>query len=169
MTLPPPEEAVADDGALVRSSAVVATGTALSRVTGLIRVQAMAYAIGTTLLADTYNVANNTPNIVFELILGGVLTATLVPLFVDADERHDEDATSAIFGTAMTLLILFTAVAVLASPLIALLFSFRAHGADRANAQRVATDLIRLFIPQMVFYGLTALLSAMLNARRRFV
>jgi putative peptidoglycan lipid II flippase len=144
-------------------------GTALSRVTGLIRVQAMAYAIGTTLLADTYNVANNTPNIVFELILGGVLTATLVPLFVDADERHDDEATSAIFGTAMTLLIVLTAVALLASPLIAHLFSYKAHGHDRGHAQHVATDLILLFIPQMVFYGLTALLSAMLNARRRFV
>src|SRR5690349_3598886 len=132
MTMPPPEETVADESQLVRSSAVVALGTALSRITGLVRVQAMAYAIGTNLLADTYNVANNTPNIVFELLLGGVLTATLVPLFVDADERRDDEATSAIFGTAMTLLIVLTAVAVLASPLIAHLFTFRAQGADRA-------------------------------------
>ena len=45
----------------------------------------------------------------------------------------------------------------------------RASGADRVAAQKVATDLIRLFIPQIAFYGLTALLSAMLNARRRFL
>jgi putative peptidoglycan lipid II flippase len=169
-----PDETVAgidvpSDRALVRSSAAVATGTALSRITGLVAVQAMAYAMGTTLLADTYNVANNTPNIVFELILGGVLTATLVPLFVDADERGDPDATSAIFGTAMMLLLVLTVVAVFAAPLIARLLSLRAQGSDHADAQRVATDLIRYFIPQMAFYGLTALLSAMLNARRRFV
>lgn len=174
MTTPPPDDAVVgaatpSDRTLVRTSAAVAVGTALSRVTGLVRVQVMAIVLGTTVLADTYNVANNTPNIVFELILGGVLTATLVPLFVDADERHDEGATSAIFGTAMTVLVVLTVVAVVASPLIARLFTFRAAGADRADAQQVATDLIRLFIPQMVFYGLTALLSAMLNARRRFL
>jgi putative peptidoglycan lipid II flippase len=156
------------DRKLFRASAGVALGTTLSRITGLVRVGALAYALGKT-LADTYNVANNTPNIVFELILGGVLTATLVPLFVDAYERDDEDAASAIFGTAMTVLVVLTVIALAAAPLLAHLFVFRAHGGDRAEKLRVATDLIRLFIPQIVFYGLTALLSAMLNARRRFL
>jgi putative peptidoglycan lipid II flippase len=165
----PPDDLSLSDRNLVRTSAAVALGTLLSRVTGLIRVSAMAYAIGTRTLADTYNVANNTPNIVFELILGGVLTATLVPLFVDAYERDDDEAASAIFGTAMTGLIILTVLAIVAAPLIAHLFTSRFHGADRADAQQVATDLIRLFIPQIVFYGLTALLSAMLNARRRFL
>lgn len=177
MTSPEPPadtEALANplltDRKLVRSSAGVALGTMLSRVTGLARVSAIAYALGGGVLADTYNVANNTPNIVFELILGGVLTATLVPLFVEAYERDDDDAASAIFGTAMTVLIVLTVIAILGAPLIARLFTFRnAHGADRIAAQHIATDLIRLFIPQMVFYGLTALLSAMLNARRRFL
>ena len=158
------------DRELVRSSAGVALGTLLSRVTGLMRIWALAYALGGSVLADTYNVANNTPNIVFELILGGVLTATLVPLFVDAFERDDEEAASAIFGTAMLLLVVLTVISIAAAPLIAHLFTFRrAHGVDRVAAQQVATDLIRLFIPQIVFYGLTALLSAMLNARRRFL
>jgi putative peptidoglycan lipid II flippase len=69
----------------------------------------------------------------------------------------------------MTVLVGLTVISVLAAPLIAHLFTFRTHGVDRDTAQRVATGLIRLFIPQMVFYGLTALLSAMLNARRRFL
>ena len=76
----------------MRSSAAVALGTLLSPSPGSLRVWAIAYALGGTTLADTYNVANNTPNIVFELILGGVLTATLVPLFVDAYERDDDEA-----------------------------------------------------------------------------
>ena len=170
MTVPPqPEDLSLSDRNLVRSSAAVALGTMLSRLTGLVRVSAMAYAIGTKTLADTYNVANNTPNIVFELILGGVLTATLVPLFVDAYERDDDQAASAIFGTAMTVLVGLTVISVIAAPLIAHLFTLRTHGADRHAAQHVATNLIRLFIPQIIFYGLTALLSAMLNARRRFL
>ena len=73
---------------LVRSSAVVGVGTALSRVTGFVRIAAIAYALGVSTLAGVYSYANETPNIVYELLLGGVLTATLVPLFV----KHFEDA-----------------------------------------------------------------------------
>src|SRR5204862_1935495 len=81
---------------LVRSSALVAAGTALSRVTGFVRIAAIAYALGATTLAGTYSYANEAPNIVFELLLGGVLTATLVPLFVKYHESRDDDAASAI-------------------------------------------------------------------------
>ena len=57
----------------------------------------LAYAVGRASLADTYNLANSTPNIVYELILGGVLSATLVPLFVENLEQRDDHATSALF------------------------------------------------------------------------
>ena len=78
---------------LVRSSSVVALGTLLSRVTGLVRVAVLAYALGQATLADTYNLANTTPNIVYELLIGGVLSATLVPVFVDhlATPRRTRD------------------------------------------------------------------------------
>ena len=56
----------------------------------------MAYALGFDRLTDTYNLANTTPNIVYELLLGGVLSATLVPLFVEHREKGDEEGTSAV-------------------------------------------------------------------------
>ncbi len=82
----------------LRSSGLIASGTLLSRVTGLVRIWATGQALGITFsaLADTYNSANSTPNLVYELVLGGVFTATLVPLFVDASERDDADSTSAV-------------------------------------------------------------------------
>ena len=61
---------------LGRSTAVMAAGTALSRVTGFGRVFALAYALGLTRVTDSYNLANTTPNIVYELVVGGVLSAT---------------------------------------------------------------------------------------------
>ena len=79
---------------MLRSSAVVAVGTALSRVTGFLRIAAIAYALGAAALAGTYSYANESPNIVYELLLGGVLTATLVPLFVRHFEDGDDDAAS---------------------------------------------------------------------------
>ena len=154
---------------LVRSSAAVATGTLLSRVTGLLRVAVLAYAVGRSSLADTYNLANSTPNIVYELLLGGVLSATLIPLFVDHLERGDTRATSAVFTVALSVLAVLTAIAMLFAPLIARLYSLDTSGTERTAQLHVMTIFTLWFLPQMVFYGLTALATALLNARRRFV
>ncbi|MEX2100708.1 MAG: lipid II flippase MurJ, partial [Acidimicrobiia bacterium] len=154
---------------IVRSSAIVAVGTALSRVTGFVRIAAIAYALGVSALAGTYSYANETPNIVYELLLGGVFTATLVPLFVKYFESDDEDATSAIVTVSMVALLAVTAIGVLLAPAIVRLYTLDVHGAGRADQQELATQLLRLFMPQMLFYGIVALATAMLNAQRRFV
>ena len=90
--------AVSADGSpnILRSSAVVATGTGLSRITGMARVIALATVLGSDVFSDSYFLANTTPNIVYELLIGGVLSATLVPLFVEAQAREDNDAPSAL-------------------------------------------------------------------------
>jgi len=154
---------------LVRSSALVAVGTALSRVTGFVRIAAIAYALGVTALAGTYSYANEAPNIVYELLLGGVLTATLVPLFVRYHETRDDDAASAIFSVAMVALAVMTVVGVIAAPWIVDLYTLNVHGPGLGAQQELATSLLRLFMPQMFFYGIVALATAMLNARRRFL
>ena len=69
----------------------MAAGTVLSRATGFARVLAIGYALGFNRLSDAYNLANTLPNIVYELVLGGVVSATLVPLFVGLFEGDDED------------------------------------------------------------------------------
>ena len=161
---------VAERERLVRSSAAVATGTLLSRLTGLLRVAVLAYAIGRATLADTYNLANSTPNIVYELILGGVLSATLVPLFVDNLERRDDRATSALFTVTMTALTLLTVVAMLLRAADRAALRARHAREPSAAAQlHVMTIFTLWFLPQMLFYGFTALATALLNAHRRFV
>jgi putative peptidoglycan lipid II flippase len=158
-----------DRAGLARSSAAVAAGTLLSRVTGLLRVVVLAAAIGKESLADTYNLANITPNIVYELLVGGVLAATLVPVFVDLLERRDDRSTSAVFTVTMTALTVFTAATMALAPLLARLFVLDEHGPDRSAQLHVLTILILCFVPQMIFYGFTTLASALLNARHRFV
>ena len=101
---------------LVRANLVVAAGTGLSRVTGFGRVAALAYALGQTSLTDTYNIANTMPNVVYELVLGGVLTATLVPVFVSHLDRDDDRATDAVVSVVVAVLLALTVVAVLAAP-----------------------------------------------------
>jgi putative peptidoglycan lipid II flippase len=153
---------------LVRSSAVVATGTLLSRITGLLRVVVLAAVVGQATLADAYNLANTTPNIIYELLLGGVLAATLVPVFVDRIEHRDDRSTSAIFTVSLTALVIFTAVTLLFTPLLARAFAIGSSGAEHAAQVHVLTVLIVCFVPQMVFYGFTTLATALLNAHRRF-
>jgi putative peptidoglycan lipid II flippase len=152
---------------LVRSSAVVGLGTALSRATGFLRVSALA-ALGFARLTDVYNIANATPMIVYELLLGGILTATLVPLFVEHIERDDPRASNAITTVALVLLAAATVLGIVLAPWIIDVFMLRLEGPGRAAQQELATDLLRWFMPQIFFFGVTALATAMLNARRRF-
>jgi putative peptidoglycan lipid II flippase len=154
---------------LVRSSAVVAVGTLLSRITGFARIAAIAYALGITTLAGTYSYANETPNIVYELLLGGVLTATLVPLFVKHFEDRDDDAASSIFTVAILALLAMTVVGVLLAPVIVQLYTLNVDAKNLDQQRELATQLLRLFMPQMLFYGIVTLATAMLNARRRFL
>lgn len=156
-------------GALVRSSAMVAVGTALSRVTGLLRVVALLYALDLTRLSDAYNAANTMPNLIYELLLGGILSATLVPVFVDARDRGDDDATSAVVSTAGVALVVVTVVGLVAAPELVSVITEQADDPAEAAAQlEVATFLLRLFIPQVLFYGFITVVTALLHSRRSF-
>ncbi len=155
-------------GRLVRSSAVVGVGTGLSRLSGLLRVGALTYALGATTLSDAYNLANTTPNIIYELILGGILSATLVPIFVDHLESHDEEGTSTVVTVALVCLAVLTLVALLAAPLIIHIYALRLPDEAARDQAAVAVPLLRLFIPQIFLYGLMSLGTALLNARRSF-
>jgi putative peptidoglycan lipid II flippase len=153
---------------LLRSSAVVGVGTALSRVTGFGRVAAIAYALGATKVSGVYAYANETPNILYELLLGGILTATLLPLFVRNLQDDDPDATNAVVTVATVALIGATIVGIALAPVIVRLYTLQVDG-PTADAQReLATVWLRCFMPQILFYGLTAIATGLLNARRRF-
>ena len=154
---------------LLRSNLVVATGTALSRVTGLLRIMVFGWIIGQTALSDAYLIANETPNIVYDLLLGGVLSATLVPLFTTFLVTDDDEATNVVITVAATLMIALTAVAVGAAPLIFRLYTINTgEGVDAELLDRVGTMLARIFLVQILFYGLVGLANAFLNSRRRF-
>lgn len=154
---------------LLRSNVVVASGTALSRVTGLLRIVVLGYVLGQFALTDAYLAANETPNIVYDLLLGGLLSATLVPLFSTFVETDDDDATNVILTVSVVLMGALTAVAVIAAPLVFGLYSVNiAEGIDPDVYREVGTTLARIFLVQILFYGLTGLANAFLNSRRRF-
>jgi putative peptidoglycan lipid II flippase len=169
------DEAIAEveTQGLARPTAVMAVGTTLSRLTGFIRLAAMAYALGIVAVrADAYNVANNTPNIVYELVLGGVLTAVFVPVFVEwlnsrGREAAWEVARSVLSITAVVLTAIMV-VTILAAPWIVRLYTVNVRPRHLVAERELATFFLRWFMPQIVFYGIGAVATGLLNAHRRF-
>jgi putative peptidoglycan lipid II flippase len=153
----------------------MSVGTVLSRVTGLLRLAAIAAALGVIesgRLTDTYNLANTAPNIIYELILGGILTSVFVPVFVELLEKEGREraweVASAIINVSLVVLVAISTLVIIAAPLIANLYAARLEGASQALQRDALTFLLRLFIPQIIFYGLTALTAGLLNAHKRF-
>lgn len=154
---------------LLRSNAVVALGTGLSRLTGMLKIIVFGFVIGQTALADAYDGANNSPNSVYELLLGGVLSAALVPMFTRLFENEDEESVEAVVSVSIVFLTAITAVAVFSAPWIFRIFSLSPDpSVDPNDFRTVGTALTRIFLLQIFFYGVAALFGAVLNAQRRF-
>jgi putative peptidoglycan lipid II flippase len=149
-------------------------GTVLSRLTGVIRLAVIAAALGIaeSRLPDTYNLANTVPNIVYELVLGGVITSIFVPLFVELLEKEQrERAWEVISAILIVSLLVLTGIAllgVLAAPWIAHFYASRLEGSELALQRDTITFFLRLFLPQVVLYGLYFIVAGILNAHKRF-
>jgi putative peptidoglycan lipid II flippase len=150
----------------------MAVGTTLSRVTGVGRVIALTLALGGGGFADSYNLANTTPNIIYDVVLGGVLSATFVPVFVDylSTRKHKEawDAISAVVTVTVGVLVAATVAFLVLTPSIIHLYTVSNHRPDVHQQQQVAIFLLRWFVPQLACYGLIAVFTALLNARGKF-
>jgi putative peptidoglycan lipid II flippase len=157
---------------VTRSTAIMAAGTSLSRVTGVLRQMALAYAVGAFALADSYNLANTVPNIVVDLVIGGILAATFVPVFVERLTTRDEgeawEAISAVVSVTLVVIAVASLLFLVAAPFIVDALTALNHNPGARLQRSVATDLLVLFVPQLACYGFIALATALLNTRRRF-
>ena len=154
--------AVDERRGLLSSSRTMALASLISRLTGFVRNIALIAALGGEQVANAYNSANSFPNMVYELLLGGVLSSVLIPLIVSA-QHHDEDGgdgyTQRLLSIATAVLGVTTLVAVVAAPLITAVVV--EPGAQRSLTSIFAT----LLLPEIFFYGLGALFTAVLNTR----
>jgi putative peptidoglycan lipid II flippase len=169
--LTPPDHPADSREATVRHTAVMSTGTLLSRATGLVRVSVTLAALGLTAVSDTYNAANTTPNIVYELVLGGILTSVFVPLIVERLQGNDDwrEATSRFLTLALVVLGGLAVIGMFAAPWIMHLYlAGVSDPAQRAEQIALGTPLLRWFMPQVVFYGVAAIAGGVLTAHRRF-
>ncbi|MET9568885.1 murein biosynthesis integral membrane protein MurJ [Streptomyces virginiae] len=163
---PAPDSAAPKKTSVLRSGALMAAGSIVSRATGFIRSAVVVAALGTGLLGDSYAVANTVPNIIYILLVGGALNAVFVPELVRAAKEHADGGaayTDRLLTACTAALVVLTAAAVLAAPLIVSAYT----GYSGAQASTTAA-LARYCLPQILFYGLFTLLGQVLNSRGRF-
>jgi putative peptidoglycan lipid II flippase len=153
--------------ALARSGLAMATGTLASRGTGFIRTVVIAYALGVGAVNNAYTVANTVPNALYDLLLGGVLSALVVPLLVQAAHDDDDDGEAFAQRLVTIVAVVLTAVAIVAVLIAPWVISVYAHNARPAQ-KALAVTFARYFLPQLLFYGLGAILGAILNIRGSF-
>ncbi|MDO8949350.1 MAG: murein biosynthesis integral membrane protein MurJ [Actinomycetota bacterium] len=160
--------AITAQPSIARSTAAMSVATAVSRITGFIRTWAMAYALGVTVLSASYSVANNIPNMIYELVAGGVMSSTFIPLFIERLQRDGEDEAWRFASYVFN-------ITVLALSVVAIIGMVWAEPFVRTQTFRIspekaalAVHLFRFFAVQVVFYGAAVIWTGVLNSYRKF-
>ena len=155
---------------VLRSSAVMALGTLISRITGLARNLLLVTALGTAIIGDTYQIANSLPTVVYILVAGGALNAVFVPQIIREMKSKDggHSFTSQLATATFTILGLATVIGIIAAPFIVRLYAAKFGGADLQNEFELTVLFTRYCLPQVLFLGLFTLLGQIANARGSF-
>ena len=148
----------------------MAIGTILSRITGFIRGLLIVAVLGTALLADTYNVANTMPNILYNLLVGGALTAIFVPQLVRSfkDEDGGQAFASRLVTTISIILLALVAIGVIFAPFLVRLYAPEFFTVGFEQERDIAIAFTRYCLPQIFFLGLFTMLGQVANSRGSF-
>ncbi|MDV5146989.1 murein biosynthesis integral membrane protein MurJ [Streptomyces sp. SBC-4] len=154
---------------LLKSSAVMAAGTLVSRLTGFVRSLVITGALGAALLGDAFTIAYTLPTMIYILTVGGGLNSVFVPQLVRS-MKNDEDGGEAYANRLLTLVMvalgLIVVAAVFAAPLLVRAMSNTI--ADDAAANSVAVTFARYCLPTIFFMGVHVVMGQILNARGKF-
>ncbi len=164
---------------IARGALLIAVLTALSRVLGLVRTVVFSQSVGAGCLGTAYVTANQVPNMIYELALGGALTSAMVPVLARSAERSSTDpnekqrvaqVSSALLTWSVLILLPLTAViAATARPIADLLIPANPNAAcPRAAMVATTSEMLMVFAPQILLYGFSVVLFGLLNAYRRF-
>lgn len=151
---------------LLKSSALMASGTLFSRILGFIKSALLVAAIGVSAgVADSFQLANTLPQTVYNLLAAGMLDAILIPQIVRAlKQKSGQIYVNRLLTLSGTILFLMTVVALIAAPLLVIINA----GSFTPEMRMLAITFSLWCLPQIFFYGLYNLLGELLNARGVF-
>ena len=155
---------------VARSTALMSIATLFSRATGLIRTWAMAFALGNSLITSSYQVANNMPNVIYELVAGGLLAAAFLPVYMLEKERGGEESGNEFANNLLNITIvvlgILSILATIFAPQVIATQTFTVS--EEAEVYQRAVAFFRIFAMQIVFYGIGGIVTGLLNANRVF-
>ncbi len=153
----------------MKHMAGMSLGTLFSRLTGFVKWAFMGAVLGFTPIADAYNLAHILPTMIYELILGGILSAVFIPVVVEQLSSPDKEQAwkniSQIVNAALIALGATTLLCWIGSPLLVYIQTLKAG----PELRRQVLFFFIFFVPQIILYGLSALAGGILNARDRFM
>jgi putative peptidoglycan lipid II flippase len=165
----PPPARKSRGSSVLKSSALMASGTIVSRLTGFVRTVVITAALGAALLGDAFTVAYTLPTMIYILSIGGGLNSVFVPQLVRA-MKEDEDGGEAYANRLLTLVMVvlgfIVALSVVAAPFLVQLMSDSIADDEAANS--VAVAFARYCLPTIFFMGVHVVMGQILNARGRF-
>ena len=147
----------------------MSVSTLVSRITGFVRTWAMAYALGVTAIADSYDIANNLPNMLFELLAGGVLSSVFIPLFMERLQKDGEHDAWRFASYVLNIIVLGLGVVALVATIWPQPFVRSQTLTVPAEQAALAMWFFRFFAVQIVFYGMGLVFTGVLNSYRRFL
>ena len=158
-----------DYSTIGRSAGLMTVLTIVSRVTGFIRTWAMAAAIGMSLLSSSYQVANNLPNMLYELVMGGMLVTAFLPVYMGVRREQGRDASNEYVGNLLgILLLLLGGISVLGTVFAPGFIWTQSFLSGDGGSMNTAAFMFRFFAIQILFYGLGSVFSGVLNAHRDY-
>ena len=161
-----PESKASSVGA---SAALMSVCVLFSRITGFLRTWAMAFALGSSFLSSSYQVANNLPNMLYELVMGGMLVTAFLPVYISVKKKSGTQAGNAYASNLLTLVTIFLgALSILCMVFPAQVIYTQTFYSDQSSSA-LATFFFQYFAIQLVFYGASSIVSGLLNANRDYL
>lgn len=151
------------------SAALISACVMISRVLGFVRTWVMAFALGSTLLASSYQVANNLPAQLYELVIGGMIVTAFLPVYLSVKKKLGHEASNEYASNLLTIVvILLGAVSAFCIAFPSLLIYTQSFYSDQAEMAQ-SVFFFQFFAIQIVFSGATAIISGLLNANRDYL
>lgn len=157
-----------EQSGIARAAGIIALGNVASRVLGLARVQIIAYLFGASGMVSAFMVASTVPTMIYDLLIGGMLSAALVPVFSQVAEQEGRPALWALFSRVASLVAAVLAALVLVIELLAPQLAWLLGGGFEPELQAALARMLRIIAPAVFFFGLSGVVTGLLYALRRF-
>ena len=152
-----------------RSAAMMSTLVIISRITGFLRTWAQVYAMGVTVVASCYTVANNLPNQLFELVMGGMLVTAFLPVYLSVKKNKGRAGANAYASNLMSIVVLIMGVTCILGIIFASQMVWtQSFSANTEFDHELATYFFKFFAIEIVLYSCSTILSGILNAERDY-